>query len=68
MFYLDILAAKAWLETWTGQLAETTECELAIFERIGASGRRALLAAQGFLAATPARKPKDAREEVAGAY
>ena len=49
--FLDILAANAWLEKRTqGQLTSKTEIELEIFDRVGAPGRRALLAAQGFLA------------------
>jgi tetratricopeptide (TPR) repeat protein len=48
--YLDILAAKAWLEArQDGRLSVQTEEELGVFESIGATGRRALLTCQGFL-------------------
>jgi len=48
--YLDVLAAKAWLELRTsGQNTPTTAHELDLFDRFRAEGRRALLTAQGFL-------------------
>jgi len=50
VFYLDILAARAWLERrTTGQLSIGTERELGVFDSVGLPGRRALFAAQGFL-------------------
>jgi tetratricopeptide (TPR) repeat protein len=49
-FYLDILAARAWLEGRVfGQLGNETQKELRLFETSGATGRKALLTAQGFL-------------------
>ena len=50
--YLDILAAKAWLETRdTGQLNAETQRDLKAFETLGLRGRRELLTLQGFLPA-----------------
>ena len=50
LFYLDVLAAKAWLETRAcGHYSRETVRELGAFEEVGAVGRRALLIAQGFL-------------------
>ena len=50
--YLDVLAAKAWLEIRTnGENTPETLKELGIFEEVGAPGRKALLTAQGFLPA-----------------
>jgi tetratricopeptide (TPR) repeat protein len=48
--YLDILAARAWLERRVlgGHVKETT-LDLRIFDRSGALGRKAVLVAQGFL-------------------
>ena len=55
MQYLDVLAAKAWLENKTeGRNTASTIADLSLFERIGAMGRHALLAAQGFLRPFPA--------------
>jgi pentatricopeptide repeat protein len=53
--YLDVLAAKSWLEnrTFGGNTSETIR-ELHLFEKFGAPGRRALLTAQGFLLPSPA--------------
>jgi tetratricopeptide (TPR) repeat protein len=60
MQYLDILAAKAWLETKTlGRQTAATTAELHVFESFGAIGRRALLTAQGFL---PPSRPTDAND------
>jgi tetratricopeptide (TPR) repeat protein len=48
--YLDVLAAKTWLEIkTTGQNTSATVRELRLFDHFGAAGRRALLSAQGFL-------------------
>jgi hypothetical protein len=50
LYYLDVLAAKAWLERrTTGQLSVETGRELSVFDSAGLPGRRALFAAQGFL-------------------
>src|SRR6267378_4209980 len=50
--YLDLLAAKAWLETRaTGGLSAETRHDLATFEILGLRGRRELLTLQGFLQA-----------------
>jgi hypothetical protein len=50
MYYLDLLAARAWLERrTTGKLSKESERELGIFDSVGLPGRRALFAAQGFL-------------------
>jgi hypothetical protein len=58
--YLDVLAAKAWLEIRTeGRNSPTTLRELRIFDEIGATGRRALLTAQGFLKPLPALGSKN---------
>jgi hypothetical protein len=49
-FYLDVLAARAWLERRVlGREKTETEEEIQMFERMGATGRKALLIAQGFL-------------------
>jgi hypothetical protein len=49
-FYLDVLAGRAWLERrMYGRQGNQMEEELGLFERAGASGRKALLTAQGFL-------------------
>ena len=51
--YLDILAAKAWLETReTGKLSAETRHDLGAFEAFGLRGRRELLTLQGFLPAS----------------
>jgi tetratricopeptide (TPR) repeat protein len=56
IYYLDMIAAKAWLETReTGRVSSETEEELEVFDQIGATGRRALLTLQGFL--QPAGRP-----------
>jgi len=48
--YLDMVASKAWLERREhGTITSETRDELEIFDRIGAKGRRELLALQGFL-------------------
>ncbi len=53
LHYLDVLAAKAWLEFRTnGQTGKETLEELRMFDDFEAHGRRALLVAQGFLRAT----------------
>jgi hypothetical protein len=50
LHYLDVLAAKAWLEVRTeGKNSPETLRELHAFEEVGALGRQALLIAQGFL-------------------
>ena len=50
LYYLDVLAAKAWLEVRTnGENTLETRRELRVFEDVGAPGRKALLTAQGFL-------------------
>ena len=54
LYYLEILAAKAWLEFRTqGLNSSETLKELSLFDESGAVGRRALLAAQGFLRSAP---------------
>jgi tetratricopeptide (TPR) repeat protein len=52
--YLDILAAKVWME-WhhEGRLNKQTEAELEIFDTTGAVGKRTLLTLQGFLQPRP---------------
>src|SRR4029077_12523819 len=51
LHYMQTLAASAWLEReLRGSLSTDTTAELSIFERLGARGLRAALAAQGFLA------------------
>ncbi len=58
--YLDVLAAKAWLENRTmGEPRAATYSELDLFEQVGAVGRRALLTAQGFLSPLPSSESKD---------
>ena len=53
LHYLDVLAAKAWLELRTdGQHRAATLQELRMFDAFEAFGRRALLTAQGFLRST----------------
>jgi len=50
LFYLDALAACAWLEKLSdGTYSIETEDELKVFDIWGAVGKRALLEAQGFL-------------------
>jgi tetratricopeptide (TPR) repeat protein len=50
LYFLDILAAKTWLQRRTlGQITAETERELAIFDQVGAAGKKAILTAQGFL-------------------
>ena len=48
--YLDAVAALAWIERMIcGKVSGATEHQLRTFESLGASGKRAILAAQGFL-------------------
>jgi tetratricopeptide (TPR) repeat protein len=48
--YLDALAATAWLERRTiGRYSNETETALAVFETVGAKGKRDLQRAEGFL-------------------
>lgn len=55
--YLDMLAVKAWIERKNeGTLKPETTQELEIFTRLGAFGKRDLLALQGFLEPTPSQK------------
>jgi hypothetical protein len=55
LHYLDVLAAKAWLEVrMNGENSRETLQELCVFDELGAMGRKELLTAQGFL--KPARK------------
>ena len=50
LFYLDALAAKAWLEKRTeGHYRPETERELGLFAALGCEGQRELLKVQGFL-------------------
>ena len=50
-YYLDVLAAKAWLERRIlGRQTEQTDAELEVFTTLQVPGKRALLTAQGFLA------------------
>jgi len=50
LHYLDVVAVRAWLETRTdGHVSPETEDGLCTFEQVGARGRKALLAIQGFL-------------------
>ena len=54
-YYLDVLAAKAWLERYIfGRQTEQTDAELKVFDTLEVTGKKALLTAQGFLTATPA--------------
>jgi hypothetical protein len=49
-YYLDALAARAWVEKrCTGAYSKQTTDELRLFDTVGALGKRALLHAQGFL-------------------
>ena len=49
-YYLDVLAARAWLERQVfGRQADGTTTEMAIFESLEVPGKKALLTAQGFL-------------------
>ena len=49
-YYLDALAACAWIEkVCKGSHSSQTEEELGVFEAWGATGKRAMLEAQGFL-------------------
>jgi hypothetical protein len=57
---LEILAAKAWLELRTyGKHSAATMQELSLFETRGALGRKALLAAQGFLNSADSNRHED---------
>jgi tetratricopeptide (TPR) repeat protein len=48
--YLEAIAAQAWVERKiSGKASEATEIEVQAFERLGATGKRAILVAQGFL-------------------
>ena len=50
-YYLDVLAVRAWLERQVfGRQTDDTNSELSIFETLQVPGKKALLAAQGFLA------------------
>ena len=50
MAYLDAVAASAWIERVTmGCYSDSTQRELLLFETLGCEGKRATLAAQGFL-------------------
>jgi len=50
VFFLEVLAAKAWLEKRdSGSLTQDTLSELGLFEKLQARGLRAALTAQGFL-------------------
>jgi tetratricopeptide (TPR) repeat protein len=49
-FYLDSIACGAWLDRWSsGRYTAESESGLALFERLGARGLRAILMAQGIL-------------------
>ncbi len=49
-YYLDVLAAKAWLERYIfGRQTEQTDAELRVFDTLEVPGKKALLTAQGFL-------------------
>jgi tetratricopeptide (TPR) repeat protein len=68
LHYLDILAAKAWLEIRTdGENSPETLRELCIFDEVGAVGRKALLTAQGFLKPLPSLGAKSGSALVATA-
>jgi tetratricopeptide (TPR) repeat protein len=48
--HLEVVAALAWIERKaSGKHSDTTEIELQLFDKLGAGGKRAILAAQGFL-------------------
>ena len=48
--HLEVVAALAWIERKAGgKHSDTTEIELQLFDKLGAGGKRAILAAQGFL-------------------
>ena len=50
LYFLEVLAAKAWLErTTTGKYVSETATDLQLFDRLGAHGLKARLAAAGFL-------------------
>jgi len=50
VYYLEALAATAWLDKRKlGSYARETEEELALFDQVGARGLKAALSAQGFL-------------------
>ncbi len=58
--YLDVLAAKAWLEIRVnGENTPETLRDLCIFEQVGAVGKRELLTAQGFLRPLPSFESSD---------
>jgi DNA-binding SARP family transcriptional activator len=62
--YLEILAAKTWLEMkMDGVNSETTLRELGSFDQLDIGGRRALLTLQGFLRHLPASHPTSGRGE-----
>jgi DNA-binding SARP family transcriptional activator/tetratricopeptide (TPR) repeat protein len=63
MSYLDVLAAKGWLEIQKdGIYGAETMRELSKFDDAGALGRRALLTAQGFLKPLPSSEARDEPE------
>ncbi len=48
--YLDAIASQAWVERKAaGKVSEATGIQVQAFERLGATGKRAILVAQGFL-------------------
>ena len=50
-YYLDVLAARAWLERQVfARQTEHTESELKLFATLQVPGKKALLVSQGFLA------------------
>lgn len=50
IFFLELLAAKVWLERQDpGSLSEETRSDLALFDDLQARGLKATLTAQGFL-------------------
>ncbi|MDP3910472.1 MAG: AAA family ATPase [Gemmatimonadales bacterium] len=58
--YLDVLAAKTWLEARSlGRPGPQTMQELAFFDEAGAVGRKALLTLQGFLRTMPSPVLRD---------
>ena len=66
IFYLDAIAAKSWAEGLCfDSISEETVQELALFERLGAIGKKRLMTLQGFLKEAepsgPAKSPGGAR-------
>jgi tetratricopeptide (TPR) repeat protein len=60
LHYLDVLAAKAWLESrLDGRISPETGADLRTFDDVGAHGLKALFIAQGFLSPSAASDSSD---------